>query len=244
MELQIINRNIQDLQAHFRKIQNLPERSLFCWSRYFNDHLSEEELEKAVDLALVTYGCDYDISAKTLVELVKGSEKELVLDCWAKALDALAQRLELSQLDEASQFAITKMGGTSHLGELPITTLYKMKFDFCELWHSYRKNPQEFRQAALVWVDKQESKEEEQEYAALSEIPEIKAKWKEFCSQLEQRKPRNLNTLASTTFQGLREEAQSSSVQFNTNSAHALAQKAWAKRVLEKAPVEGDDLPF
>ena len=76
MDIQILTRNIQDLQAHFTKLQNLTPRTLKAWCVYFNETLTEAQLERAVDAALVKYGCDHDLSAKELVELGRGTPSE------------------------------------------------------------------------------------------------------------------------------------------------------------------------
>lgn len=137
----IISRNIQDLQTHFHKLKALSERALKCWSKYFIEHLTEDELDRAVDLAMISYGCDHDLCAKDLVELVKGSERELALECWARTLDALSRKFPLSELDDASQYAIAQLGGLGQLGALPITELQRQKFDFITNWQAFRKDP-------------------------------------------------------------------------------------------------------
>lgn len=69
MDIQVLGRNIADLQAHFKNLQNLPPRTLKVWSKFLAENLSEAQLERAVDAALIKYGCNHDLSAKELVEL-------------------------------------------------------------------------------------------------------------------------------------------------------------------------------
>ena len=76
MDIQILTRNIQDLQAHFIKLQGLSPRALKAWCVHFSENLTEAQLERAVDAALVKYGCDHDLSAQQLVELGKATPSE------------------------------------------------------------------------------------------------------------------------------------------------------------------------
>ncbi|MFM6197051.1 MAG: hypothetical protein ACKPEN_21505 [Planktothrix sp.] len=76
MDIQILTRNIQDLQAHFTHLQTLSPRTLKAWCVYFNDNLTEAQLERAVDAALIKYGCNHDLSAQQLVELGRGTPSE------------------------------------------------------------------------------------------------------------------------------------------------------------------------
>lgn len=175
MDITVLTRNIEDLQAHFKNLQNLSPRTLKVWCVYLSESLSEEELERAVDQALINYGCNHDLSAKELVELAKGTDKSLVLECWTKALEAASLRRNLSELDDASQYAIAQLGGCSHLGYLQIKDLHSLKFDFCEHWRSYRREPKEFRKASLEWTENQlpEVKPEEDRQPIAPEIKQL-----------------------------------------------------------------------
>lgn len=174
MDIQVLTRNIQDLQAHFTTLQNLSPRTLKVWCVYLSENLTEEELEQAVDQALVNYGCNYDLSAKSLVDLAKGSERELVLECWARAIDAIARRIQVTDLDDASQYAITELGGMSHLSELPIPKLQDLKFDFQSHWQKYRKKPVEFRRPTDTIPPEQREFKPEEFRGELSEAQKAK----------------------------------------------------------------------
>ena len=76
MDINFLTQNIQDLQAHFTKLQNLSPRTLKAWCVYFSENLTEIQLERAVDAALVKYGCDHDLSAQQLVELGRATPSE------------------------------------------------------------------------------------------------------------------------------------------------------------------------
>lgn len=142
MDIQILTRNIQDLQAHFTALQNLSPRTLKAWCVHFSENLSEQELERAVDQALINYGCNHDLSAKELVELAKGSDKAAILDRWAKTLEAIANN-SLEGLDDATQYAITQLGGMSYLGSLPNATLQGLSFSFQTHVQKYWQKPPE-----------------------------------------------------------------------------------------------------
>lgn len=142
MDIQILTRNIQDLQAHFTALQNLSPRTLKAWCVHFSENLSEQELERAVDQALINYGCNHDLSAKELVELAKGSDKAAILDRWAKTLEAITNN-SLEGLDDATQYAITQLGGMSYLGSLPNATLQGLSFSFQTHVQKYWQKPPE-----------------------------------------------------------------------------------------------------
>lgn len=76
MDINFLTRNIQDLQAHFVKLQNLSPRTLKAWCVHFSENLTEAQLERAVDAALIKYGCDHDLSAQQLVELGRATPSE------------------------------------------------------------------------------------------------------------------------------------------------------------------------
>lgn len=76
MDIQVLTQNIQDLQAHFVKLQGLSPRTLKAWCVHFSENLTETQLERAVDAALVKYGCDHDLSAQQLVELGRATPSE------------------------------------------------------------------------------------------------------------------------------------------------------------------------
>lgn len=76
MDINFLTQNIQDLQAHFVTLQNLSPRTLKAWCVYFSENLTETQLERAVDAALIKYGCNHDLSAQQLVELGRGTPSE------------------------------------------------------------------------------------------------------------------------------------------------------------------------
>ena len=76
MDINFLTQNIQDLQAHFVTLQNLSPRTLKAWCVYFSENLTEAQLERAVDAALIKYGCNHDLSAQQLVELGRGTPSE------------------------------------------------------------------------------------------------------------------------------------------------------------------------
>lgn len=150
MDIQTLTRNIQDLQAHFTHLQNLSPRTLKAWCVHFSENLSEQELERAVDQALINYGCNHDLSAKELVELAKGSDKAAILDRWAKTLEAIANN-SLVDLDDATQYAITQLGGMSYLGSLPNATLQGLSFPFQTHVQKYWQSPpKEFERPVVI----------------------------------------------------------------------------------------------
>lgn len=76
MDINFLTQNIQDLQAHFVTLQNLSPRTLKAWCVYFSENLTETQLERAVDAALIKYGCNHDLSAQQVVELGRGTPSE------------------------------------------------------------------------------------------------------------------------------------------------------------------------
>lgn len=76
MDIQVLRKNIEDLQAHFIPLQSLSPRTLKTWCVYFSENLTEAQLERAVDAALIKYGCNHDLSAQQLVELGRGTPSE------------------------------------------------------------------------------------------------------------------------------------------------------------------------
>jgi hypothetical protein len=150
MDIQTLTRNIQDLQAHFTHLQKLSPRTLKAWCVHFSENLSEQELELAVDRALINYGCNHDLSAKELVELAKGSDKAAILDRWAKTLEAIANN-SLVDLDDATQYAITQLGGMSYLGSLPNATLQGLSFPFqAHVQKYWQSPPKEFERPVVI----------------------------------------------------------------------------------------------
>jgi hypothetical protein len=150
MDIQTLTRNIQDLQAHFTHLQKLSPRTLKAWCVHFSENLSEQELERAVDQALINYGCNHDLSAKELVELAKGSDKAAILDRWAKTLEAIANN-SLVDLDDATQYAITQLGGMSYLGSLPNATLQGLSFPFqAHVQKYWQSPPKEFERPVVI----------------------------------------------------------------------------------------------
>jgi hypothetical protein len=150
MDIQTLTRNIQDLQTHFTHLQKLSPRTLKAWCVHFSENLSEQELELAVDRALINYGCNHDLSAKELVELAKGSDKAAILDRWAKTLEAIANN-SLVDLDDATQYAITQLGGMSYLGSLPNATLQGLSFPFqAHVQKYWQSPPKEFERPVVI----------------------------------------------------------------------------------------------
>ena len=150
MDINFLTKQIQDLQAHFTALQNLSPRTLKAWCVHFSENLSEQELELAVDRALINYGCNHDLSAKELVELAKGSDKAAILDRWAKTLEAIANN-SLADLDDATQYAITQLGGMSYLGSLPNATLQGLSFSFQTHVQKYWQSPpKEFERPVVI----------------------------------------------------------------------------------------------
>lgn len=150
MDIQTLTRNIQDLQAHFTHLEKLSPRTLKAWCVHFSENLSEQELELAVDRALINYGCNHDLSAKELVELAKGSDKAAILDRWAKTLEAIANN-SLVDLDDATQYAITQLGGMSYLGSLPNATLQGLSFPFqAHVQKYWQSPPKEFERPVVI----------------------------------------------------------------------------------------------
>lgn len=182
MDIQALGRNIADLQAHFNHLQNLPPRTLKVWSKFLAEHLTEAELERAVDQALINYGCNHDLSAKELVELAKGSDKAAILDRWAKTLEAIANN-SLAGLDDATQYAITQLGGMSYLGSLPNATLQGLSFSFQTHVQKYWQSPPETftRPVVIIPPEQLEFKPTELE-AQIS--PEQRKKNQEFLNNL------------------------------------------------------------
>lgn len=142
LDIDIFDKGIENLKQNFPDA-TFTELKYDIWLEKLEAALSNEEFEIAVREAIFKHR--FCPTGEELLSLVKTSERELVLDCWSRCLDAISGLLSVNDLDDASQYAITQLGGTSHLRELPIPKLQDLKFDFCSHWQKYRKKPVEFR---------------------------------------------------------------------------------------------------
>ena len=124
--------------------QNFPDANFTklkyeVWFEELRNQLTSEEFEAAIRKAVFEFKqCP---TGKELLNLVKASEKELVADAWAKALETISKKLSLNDLDVASQYAIARLGGAALLEILPINKLQDMRYDFTNHWTSFRKDP-------------------------------------------------------------------------------------------------------
>lgn len=124
--------------------QNFPDANFTklkyeVWFEQLGSQLTSEEFEMAIRKAVFEFKqCP---TGKEVLNLVKASEKELVADAWAKALEAIFKKLSLNDLDMASQYAIKRLGGAALLEILPINKLQDLRYDFTNHWTSFRKDP-------------------------------------------------------------------------------------------------------
>lgn len=169
LDLDVFDQGIERLKENFPDA-TFTEYKYQIWFDKLETQLSNEEFQTAVREAI--YKNRFCPTGEELVSLVKASERELVLDCWSKCLDALSRRTSLNDLDDASQYAIALLGGLTYLGELSIYEINKLKPDFCTHWNSYRKNPKEFRRGAAEWAEYQKPNTGDSvEVAKRSELP-------------------------------------------------------------------------
>lgn len=169
LDLDVFDQGIERLKENFPDA-TFTEYKYQIWFDKLENQLSNEEFQAAVQEAV--YKNRFCPTGEELVSLVKTSERELVLDCWSRCLDALSRRTSLNDLDDASQYAIALLGGLTYLGELSIYEINKLKPDFCTHWNSYRKNPKEFRRGAVEWAEYQKPNTGESvEVVKRSELP-------------------------------------------------------------------------
>ncbi len=141
LTIEVFAAGIEDLKKNFPDAL-FTERKYKAWFKELQNRLTPEEFEEAIDLALFRFTkCP---TGEDLLNLVKSSGKELVTKAWADVLEALSKKLSLNDLDKPSQYAIARLGGTSHLEALPITKLHDLRYEFANHYNSYLKNPVEF----------------------------------------------------------------------------------------------------
>jgi len=129
---------IESLKLNFPDA-NFTKLKYEVWFEELRNQLTSEEFEMAIRKAVFEFKqCP---TGKEVLNLVKASEKELVADAWAKALEAISKKLSLNDLDVASQYAIKRLGGASFLEVLPTNKLQDMRYDFTNHWTSFRKDP-------------------------------------------------------------------------------------------------------
>ncbi len=159
LSTEVFDEGIENLKKNFPDAI-FTEFKYQVWLDKLSDLLSDEEFEIAIQEAIFKHR--FCPTGEELVSLVKTSERELVLDCWSRCLDAIASRLSLNELDDATQYAISQLKGLGHLRELPIYELHKLKPDFCTHWQKYRKHPVEFRRPTeIIPPEQREFKPEE-----------------------------------------------------------------------------------
>ena len=144
---EIFDQGIENLKENFSDAI-FTELKYEIWFDKLSQELSAEEFEAAIREAI--FNLSKCPTGKELVSLVKESERELVSNCWAKCLESLVNRLPLNILDDATQYAIFKLGGVSHLGSLESGQLQYLSNDFKVHWQAYRKSPREFERPMQV----------------------------------------------------------------------------------------------
>lgn len=177
----IFDLGIENLKKNFPDA-TFTEFKYQIWYNELSSQLSDEEFEAAICKAV------FDLrqcpTGKELIELVKDSERELVSICWSRCLDVLSKRLSLDDLDDASLYAISQLGGLAYLGSLPNATLQGLNYDFKIHWQSFRKKPREFRRPAEPPTPP-EYREYEPDEIEAELTPEQKAKNEWLKKQLE-----------------------------------------------------------
>lgn len=147
LSIEVFDEGIENLKNNFPDAI-FTEFKYDVWLDKLSDELSDEEFKTAIREAIFSFGkCP---TGKELVSLVKESERELVSKCWSRCLEALAKRLSLDDLDDASLYAIVQLGGMSYLGSLENTQLHYLNTDFKTHWFAYRKSPKEFNRPTQV----------------------------------------------------------------------------------------------
>jgi hypothetical protein len=144
---EIFDQGIENLKENFPDAI-FTQLKYEIWFDKLSQELSAEEFEMAIWEAI--FNLRQCPTGKELVNLVKESDRELVSDCWSRCLESLANRLPLNNLDDATQYAIFKLGGISHLGSIESTQLQYLSNDFKIHWQAYRKSPREFERPVQI----------------------------------------------------------------------------------------------
>lgn len=147
LSIEVFDEGIENLKKNFPDAI-FTEFKYDIWFDKLSDELSNDEFQTAIREAI--FNLSKCPTGKELVNLVKESERELVSNCWAKCIETLAKRLPLNELDDATQYAIFKLGGVSHLGSLESGQLQYLSNDFKTHWQAYRKSPREFERPVQV----------------------------------------------------------------------------------------------
>ena len=144
---EIFDQGIENLKENFPDAI-FTQLKYEIWFDKLSQELSAEEFEMAIWEAI--FNLRQCPTGKELVNLVKESDRELVSNCWSRCLESLANRLPLNNLDDATQYAIFKLGGISHLGSIESTQLQYLSNDFKTHWQAYRKSPREFERPVQI----------------------------------------------------------------------------------------------
>jgi hypothetical protein len=144
---EIFDQGIENLKENFPDAI-FTQLKYEIWFDKLSQELSAEEFEMAIMEAI--FNLRQCPTGKELVNLVKESDRELVSNCWSRCLESLANRLPLNNLDDATQYAIFKLGGISHLGSIESTQLQYLSNDFKTHWQAYRKSPREFERPVQI----------------------------------------------------------------------------------------------
>jgi hypothetical protein len=147
LDMQTFMIGVSNLEANFPDAI-FTELKYEVWFEELSSQLSSDEFESAIRKAIFKFrACP---TGEDLLALVKESDRELVSNCWSRCLESLANRLPLNNLDDATQYAIFKLGGISHLGSLESGQLQYLSNDFKIHWQAYRKAPREFERPVQV----------------------------------------------------------------------------------------------
>jgi hypothetical protein len=186
---EIFDQGIENLKENFPDAI-FTQLKYEIWFDKLSQELSAEEFEMAIMEAI--FNLRQCPTGKELVNLVKESDRELVSNCWSRCLESLANRLPLNNLDDATQYAIFKLGGISHLGSIESTQLQYLSNDFKIHWQAYRKSPKEFERPVVIIPREQIEFKPDGKKPQLSE--EQKLKNQEFLNNLIATKmSKNLN---------------------------------------------------
>jgi len=176
---EIFDQGIENLKENFPDAI-FTQLKYEIWFDKLSQELSAEEFEMAIWEAI--FNLRQCPTGKELVNLVKESDRELVSNCWSRCLESLANRLPLNNLDDATQYAIFKLGGISHLGSIESTQLQYLSNDFKIHWQAYRKSPREFERPVQIIPPEQREFKPDGKKPQLSE--EQKVKNQEFLNNL------------------------------------------------------------
>jgi hypothetical protein len=176
---EIFDQGIENLKENFPDAI-FTQLKYEIWFDKLSQELSAEEFEMAIMEAI--FNLRQCPTGKELVNLVKESDRELVSNCWSRCLESLANRLPLNNLDDATQYAIFKLGGISHLGSIESTQLQYLSNDFKIHWQAYRKSPREFERPVQIIPPEQREFKPDGKKPQLSE--EQKLKNQEFLNNL------------------------------------------------------------